>query len=121
MASLASSLGFDPASDLSVLLFCAILTFGVVTTLWVVGLLQGNHSMMDGWYGFAYAVPALFAILIADAQSVTAALLLFMVMLHGGRLGRYLTARWRRIRSWPPLASGAALADRPIPPQLLAT
>jgi steroid 5-alpha reductase family enzyme len=52
--------------------------------------------MMDGWYGFAYAVPALIAYLIVGAQSVTAALLLFMVMLHGGRLGWYLATRWRR-------------------------
>jgi steroid 5-alpha reductase family enzyme len=51
---------------------------------------------MDGWYGFAFAVPALLAYLIVGAQSVTAALLLFMVMLHGGRLGWYLAARWRR-------------------------
>ena len=74
-------------------LFCAIFTFAVVTVLWLVGLIQGNHSMMDGWYGFAYVVPALFAYLIAEAQSVTAALLLFMVMLHGGRLGWYLAAQ----------------------------
>jgi steroid 5-alpha reductase family enzyme len=89
-------LGVDPASNLSVFLFCAIFTFAVVTILWVVGLVQGNHSMMDGWYGFAFAVPALLAYLITGAQSVTAALLLFMVMLHGGRLGWYLAARWRR-------------------------
>jgi steroid 5-alpha reductase family enzyme len=93
---LVSSLGVNPSSNLSVFLFCVIFTFSVVTILWVVGLLQGNHSMMDGWYGFAFAVPALFAYLIVGAQSVTAALLLFMVMLHGGRLGWYLAARWRR-------------------------
>src|SRR6516225_8659296 len=96
MGSLVTSLGVDPSSDLSVFLFCAIFTFAVVTILWVVGLFQGNHSMMDGWYGFAFAVPALLAYLIVGAQSVTAALLLFMVMLHGGRLGWYLAARWRR-------------------------
>jgi steroid 5-alpha reductase family enzyme len=96
MNGFVSSLGFDPASDLSVFLFCAIFTFAVVTILWVVGLLQGNHSMMDGWYGFAFAVPALLAYLIVGAQSVFAALVLFMVMLHGGRLGWYLAARWRR-------------------------
>jgi steroid 5-alpha reductase family enzyme len=96
MSGLVSALGFDPSSSVSVFLFCAIFTFAVVTILWVVGLFQGNHSMMDGWYGFAYAVPALFAYLIVDAESVTAALLLFMVMLHGGRLGWYLAARWRR-------------------------
>jgi steroid 5-alpha reductase family enzyme len=96
MSGLVGALGFDPASSVSVFVFCAIFTFAVVTALWVVGLFQGNHSMMDGWYGFAYAVPALFAYLIVDAKSVTAALLLFMVMLHGGRLGWYLAARWRR-------------------------
>jgi steroid 5-alpha reductase family enzyme len=96
VSGLVSSLGVNPSSDLSVFLFCAIFTFAVVTILWVVGLFQGNHSMMDGWYGFAYAVPPLFAYLIVGAQSVTAALLLFMVMLHGGRLGWYLATRWRR-------------------------
>jgi steroid 5-alpha reductase family enzyme len=96
VSGLVTSLGVNASNDLSVFLFCAIFTFAVVTLLWVVGLVQGNHSMMDGWYGFAYAVPALFAYLIVGAQSVTAALLLFMVMLHGGRLGWYLAARWRR-------------------------
>ena len=96
MSGLVSSLGVNASSDLSVFVFCAIFTFTVVTILWVVGLLQGNHSMMDGWYGFAFAAPALLAYVIVGAQSVTAALLLFMVMLHGGRLGWYLAARWRR-------------------------
>ena len=96
MNQLVSHLGVHTSSTLSVFVFCAIFTFTVVTALWVVGLFQGNHSMMDGWYGFAFAVPALLAYLIVDAQSVTAALLLFMVMLHGGRLGWYLAARWRR-------------------------
>jgi steroid 5-alpha reductase family enzyme len=93
---LVNHLGVHTSSTLSVFVFCAIFTFTVVTALWVVGLFQGNHSMMDGWYGFAFAVPALLAYLIVNAQSVTAALLLFMVMLHGGRLGWYLAARWRR-------------------------
>jgi hypothetical protein len=96
VGSLVSSLGFNPASNLSVFLFWAIFTFAVVTILWVVGLSQGNHSMMDGWCGFAYAAPAVLAYLITGAQSVTAALLLFMVMLRGGRLGWYLAARSRR-------------------------
>lgn len=96
MDQLVSHLGVDPSSNLSVFVFCTIFTFAVVTALWVIGLLQGNHSMMDGWYGFSFAVPALLAYVIVGAQSVTAALLLFMVMLHGGRLGWYLAARWRR-------------------------
>ena len=53
MKGLVSSLGVNPSSNLSVFLFCVIFTFSVVTILWAVGLLQGNHSMMDGWYGFA--------------------------------------------------------------------
>jgi steroid 5-alpha reductase family enzyme len=96
MTSLVDSLGFNPADNTDVFLFCAIFTFAVVTVLWVVGLVQGNHSMMDGWYGFAYFVPALFAYVISDAASATAAVLLVMVGLHGCRLGWYLAARWRR-------------------------
>ncbi len=96
MAELIRDLGFDPSDNNSVFLFTTIFTFGVVTILWAIGLLQGNHSMMDGWYGFAYAVPAFFAYLITDAGSVTAALLVLMVGLHGGRLGWYLASRWRR-------------------------
>ena len=51
VGNLVSILGFHPASDLSIFLVCAIFTFAVVTILWVIGLFQGNHSMMDGWYG----------------------------------------------------------------------
>jgi len=96
MTSLVESLGFSASSNTDVFIFCAIFTFAVVTILWVVGLFQGNHSMMDGWYGFAYFVPALFAYVISDAVSVTAGVLLVMVGLHGCRLGWYLAARWRR-------------------------
>ncbi|HEX6389307.1 MAG TPA: DUF1295 domain-containing protein [Solirubrobacteraceae bacterium] len=96
MTSLVESLGVNPADNTEVFLLLAAFTFAVVTILWVVGLVQGNHSMMDGWYGFAYFVPALFAYLISDAASATAAVLLVMVGLHGCRLGWYLAARWRR-------------------------
>ncbi len=96
MTDLVESLGFSASSNTDVFIFCAIFTFAVVTILWVVGLFQGNHSMMDGWYGFAYVVPALFAYVISDAVSVTAGVLLVMVALHGCRLGWYLAARWRR-------------------------
>jgi steroid 5-alpha reductase family enzyme len=95
MSSVMNSLGFDAGSNLSVFLLCTIFTFAVVTILWVVGLVMGNHSSMDGWYGFAYAAPAAVAYVVTGAQSVTAAILLFMVMLHGGRLGWYLARRWR--------------------------
>jgi steroid 5-alpha reductase family enzyme len=96
MSDLMRHLGVDASSNLSVFVFCAIFTMAVITLIWVIGLLQGNHSMIDGWYGFGYVVPALFSYLIVRPESVTAALLLFMVMLHGLRLGWYLAARWRR-------------------------
>jgi steroid 5-alpha reductase family enzyme len=96
MTDLVETLGFSASSNTDVFLFCASFTFAVVTILWVVGLYQGNHSMMDGWYGFAYVVPAVFAYVISDAASVTAGVLLVMVGLHGCRLGWYLAARWRR-------------------------
>jgi steroid 5-alpha reductase family enzyme len=96
MTDLVETLGFTASSNTDVFIFCAIFTFVVVTILWIVGLFQGNHSMMDGWYGFAYFVPALFAYVISDAASATAAVLLVMVGLHGCRLGWYLAARWRR-------------------------
>ena len=75
---------------------CTAFTFAVVTALWLIGLFQPSHSMMDGWYGFAYAVPAWLAFYLGDAHSQYAAVLLLMVSLHGGRLGFYLAARWRR-------------------------
>lgn len=105
MPDLVDSLGIDPGSNLQVFLLLAGFTFAVVTALWLVGLRQGNHSMMDGWYGFAFFVPALFAYLIADTPSTVAVLLLFMVGLHGCRLGWYLASRWvgyRRVHGGDP-------------------
>jgi steroid 5-alpha reductase family enzyme len=96
MTDIVEAFGFSASSNTDVFIFCAIFTFAVVTALWVVGLIQGNHSMMDGWYGFAYFVPALIAYVVSDAASATAAALLVMVGLHGCRLGWYLAARWRR-------------------------
>jgi steroid 5-alpha reductase family enzyme len=96
MSSLVHDLGFNPASSTSVFLLLLIYTFLVTTVIWVVGLFQGNHSMMDGYYGFGYAVPALLAYAIVSPSSATAAVLVVMVTLHGGRLGWYLAARWRR-------------------------
>lgn len=79
-----------------VFLLCCAWTFAVVTAIWLVGLAQGNHSMMDGYYGFGFAVPAWLAFWVGDARSQIAALLLLMASLHGCRLGWYLAARWRR-------------------------
>lgn len=96
MSELLGNLGFDPGSNATVFWFCTSFTFTVVTIIWVIGLKQGNHSIMDAWYGFAYVVPAVIAYFAVDAASATAALLLFMVGLHGCRLGWYLGSRWRR-------------------------
>lgn len=86
-------LGVDVDSNLSVFLACTIFTFAVVTIIWAIGLKIGHHSLIDSYYGFGYVLPALIAYYAAGARSVTAALLLFMVMLHGSRLGWYLSAR----------------------------
>ena len=96
MTSLVHSLGFNPASATSVFLLLLIYTFAVTTIIWVVGLFQGNHSMMDGYYGFGYAIPVVLAYAIARPASATAAVLVVMALLHGCRLGWYLASRWRR-------------------------
>jgi steroid 5-alpha reductase family enzyme len=96
MHSLVHDLGFNPNSATSVFLLLMIYTFAVTTLIWVIGLFQGNHSMMDGYYGFGYAIPALLAYAIVNPNSATAAALVVMVSLHGCRLGWYLAARWRR-------------------------
>lgn len=83
-------------TNLSIFTACTLFTFGVVTIIWLIGLRQGNHSMMDGYYGFGYFIPALICYLAGHAKSVTAAVLLVLVALHGCRLGYYLAARWRR-------------------------
>jgi steroid 5-alpha reductase family enzyme len=83
-------------TNLSIFIACTVVTFSVVTIIWLIGLKQGNHSMMDGYYGFGYFIPALICYLAGHARSVTAAVLLVLVGLHGCRLGFYLAARWRR-------------------------
>jgi len=96
MAHLVHDLGFNPNSSTSVFLLLAIYTFAVVTIIWVIGLFQPSHSMMDGYYGFGYAIPAWLAYGIVHPVSATAGVLVLMVTLHGCRLGWYLAARWRR-------------------------
>jgi steroid 5-alpha reductase family enzyme len=84
-------------SNLSIFIICTAWTVGITTIIWVVALLaQGNHSMMDAYYGFGYAVPVWIAFVLSDAASPIAALLLLMASMHGCRLGWYLAARWRR-------------------------
>src|SRR5688572_23960625 len=95
MTDLVDSLGVNVADNTEVFVFLAIYTFAVVTILWVVGLIQGNHSMMDGYYGFGFAIPPLLAFFIVDSESQVALLVLVMALLHGCRLGWYLAKRWR--------------------------
>jgi len=84
----------DLSGSLGIFWLCALYTFGVVTTIWVIGLFLGDHSIMDGYYGFGYAVPVWIAFFLSGARSQTAALLLLMASLHGCRLGLYLFIRW---------------------------
>jgi steroid 5-alpha reductase family enzyme len=73
---------------------CAGCTFLIVTIIWLVGLFQGNHSLIDGYYGFGFAIPVWIAYAASGAASATAAVLLVVTSLHGCRLGFYLTKRW---------------------------
>lgn len=94
MTDLLTLLGADLANNWGVFWLCTTYTFLAVTVLWIVGLLQGNHSMMDGYYGFGYAIPVWIAFLIARPASPVAAVILLMASLHGCRLGWYLSKRW---------------------------
>lgn len=94
MEGLLAGAGFDLASDWGIFWACTGWTFLVVTLIWLIGLFQPNHSMMDGWYGFGYASAAWLAYLLAQPASPTAAAVLLMVSLHGCRLGWYLSKRW---------------------------
>ena len=87
-------LGIDLHTAQGIFWFCALYSFCAVTIIWAVGLMQGNHSLMDGYYGFGYVIPGWMAFILSDAKSQTAALLLLMVSLHGARLGVYLARRW---------------------------
>lgn len=94
MIEFLTGLGFDLASNWGIFWFCTAFTFFVVTVIWIIGNFQTDHSMMDGYYGFGYMLPAWFCYLITGATSATAAAILVMTTLHGGRLGYYLSRRW---------------------------
>jgi steroid 5-alpha reductase family enzyme len=94
MTALLTALGFNLASPWGVYWLCTAWTFFVVTLIWLVGLVQGNHSVMDGYYGFGYAIPVWIAYFAVGATSATAAAVLVMSSLHGCRLGYYLCNRW---------------------------
>lgn len=94
MAEFLASYGLDVANPWHVFAICTAWTFAVVTLIWVIGLFQGNHSMMDGYYGFGYAIPVWIAYLLTKPLSPFAAVILLMASLHGCRLGYYLSKRW---------------------------
>ncbi len=94
MPQLLSSLGLDASSTWELFALCAAWTILAITIIWIVGLFQGNHSLIDGYYGFGFAIPVWIAYVSSGAASATAAVLLVITSLHGCRLGFYLTKRW---------------------------
>ena len=53
MNELLAGIGIDMASQMGIWWLSVLWIFGAITIIWVIGLFQGNHSMMDGFYGFA--------------------------------------------------------------------
>jgi len=94
MMELLTGLGFDPGSNWSIFWLCTAWTFLAVTVIWIIGLFQTDHSMMDGYYGFGYAIPVWIAYLATGSSSAIAAAVLVLASLHGCRLGYYLSKRW---------------------------
>jgi steroid 5-alpha reductase family enzyme len=98
MSQLLGAAGLELSSNWELYWLCTAWTFFSVTAIWVIGLFQGNHSMMDGYYGFGYAIPVWIAYCATGPSSATAALLLVLTSLHGCRLGFYLSKRWLSYR-----------------------
>jgi steroid 5-alpha reductase family enzyme len=94
MTAFLTQLGFNLATPMGVFWLCTAWTFSVVTLIWIIGNFQTDHSMMDGYYGFGYAIPVWIAYLVTGPSSATAAVLLTITSLHGCRLGYYLSNRW---------------------------
>ena len=94
MSQLLTAIGFELSSNWELYWLCTAWTIFSVTVIWIIGLFQGNHSMMDGYYGFGYVIPVWIAYAATGAASATAAVLLVLTSLHGCRLGFYLSKRW---------------------------
>ncbi len=94
MTELLAGLGLDVTTDMGIFWACTAYTFAAVTLIWIIGCFQTDHSMVDGYYGFGYAIPVWIAFFLSGAKSQVAAVLLLMVSLHGCRLGIYLSKRW---------------------------
>jgi steroid 5-alpha reductase family enzyme len=89
-----ASVGLSIGPATAIYAICAAYVFIAVTVIWLIGLAQGNHSMMDGYYGWAYASIAWIAYFLSGPVSTSAAIILLAVSLHGARLGSYLSRRW---------------------------
>lgn len=98
MVEMFAGLGIDLGTHLGIYIVACILLFLFVTFLWILGNFQGNHSMIDGFYGFCYAAVAWFCFMMVDTHSFYSGILLLMVSLHGCRLGFYLMKRWTGYR-----------------------
>jgi len=88
------NMGIDITTVQGIFWLCSLYTFIAVTIIWGLGLVLGDHALMDGYYGFGYLIPGWIAFVLCDAKSQTAAMLLLMVSLHGARLGTSLARRW---------------------------
>jgi steroid 5-alpha reductase family enzyme len=101
MVEILAHWGLDLTTATGVFWLCTVWTFFAVTVIWFIGNFQSDHSMMDGYYGFGYAIPVWIAYLVTAPRSATAAVLLAITSLHGCRLGYYLSNRWRGYqRQW---------------------
>lgn len=94
MTELLTGIGFELSTSAGIYWFCCAFVFTFISLVWLIGLFQGNHSMMDGFYGYLYASVGWLCFLVTEANSLYAGLLLLMVSLHGCRLGYYLMKRW---------------------------
>lgn len=98
MAQVLAQFGWHVGDAVAIYIACAAYVFLAVTLLWIIGLKQGNHSLMDGYYGWAYASVGWIAYAASGPVSPYAALVLLMTTLHGARLGYYLSKRWAGYR-----------------------
>lgn len=98
MTDLLTGIGIDITTNLGIYWLAFLCLFLFVTGLWLLGLFQGNHSMIDGFYGLLYAAVSWLCFWLSDANSMYAGFILLMVSLHGCRLGYYLMKRWTGYR-----------------------
>lgn len=97
MTEFLAQYGIDVGAATAIYIICAAYVFFVISLIWLTCQLRRSKimmSMMDGFYGWAYASVGWIAYVLAEPTSVYAGLLLLMSSLHGARLGHYLFKRW---------------------------